>query len=340
MSVNAYLTDAMTRHAVFVERFGGGTWRKDIAPIIAKMRDDLASAVVNAQLTEDQLFRVNALIADTDAIVLAATEAMAASFAVSLPAFAEYETEFAQKVLGKVLTVELAGVSVETVAAAATNTTLTLVSGKDVEQLTVRQVLEVFNQRAASDVSTLLRAGAVEGRTSQELARDVRRMVGTRTAQQAEALTRTVVASVSAQASRATGAANADVLAGERWTSTLDSRTSLVCAGRDGKVYPIGQGPYPPAHYNCRSRRIWQVKPEFAVPGFEGTRSSYEGPVSAQSTFGGWLKKQSPAFQDEVLGPERAALFRSGKVSIDRFTDDAGRTLTLEELRAREGLTL
>ena len=65
-----------------------------------------------------------------------------------------------------------------------------------------------------------------------------------------------------------------------------------------------------------------------------------DGPVSSQRTYGGWLKDQPKAFQDEVLGPERAALFRSGEVSLDRFTDDAGRTLTLEQLRAREGITL
>lgn len=340
MSVNAYLTEVMTRHAVFVERYGGGTWRKDIAPIIAKLRDDLASAIINAQLTQDQLFRINTLIADTDALVLAATVAMQSKFDVALPAFAEYEAGFTQRVLGKVLTVELAGLSVETVAAAATNTTLTLVSGKSVEQLTVSRVLDTFSATASKDISSLLRAGVVEGRTNQELARDVRRMVGSRTAQQAEALTRTVTASVSAQASRAVGDANRDVLAGEKWVATLDSRTTLVCAGRDGQIYDIGAGPYPPAHYNCRSRRVWVVKPEFAVPGFEGKRASYEGPVDAKTTFGSWLKKQSKEFQDDVLGPERAALFRSGEVSIDRFTDDAGRTLTLDELRSREGLTL
>lgn len=340
MSANAYLIDAATRHQVFVERYGGGVWKNDIAPIIAQLRDDLASLVTNATLTQDQLFRVNTLLADVDAVIEASAAELAGKFDVALPAFAEYEAGFNQRLLGGVVNVELAGLSVEAVAAVATNTTLTLVSGSDIEYATVSELIDHFAGTVSQDVATLLRAGAIQGRTSQELSRDVFRLVNTRTKTQAEALTRTVVASVSAQASRETGRANADVLSGEKWVSTLDGRTTLLCAGRDGKVYPIGEGPYPPAHFRCRSRRVWQIDPAFALPGFEGERASYTGPVSAQSTYGGWLKKQPAAFQDEVLGPERAKLFRSGKVSIDRFTDDAGRTYTLQELAAREGLTL
>lgn len=37
------------------------------------------------------------------------------------------------------------------------------------------------------------------------------------------------------------------------WVSVLDSHTTPYCRGQDGKVYDIGVGPRPPAHYNCRS---------------------------------------------------------------------------------------
>jgi hypothetical protein len=63
-----------------------------------------------------------------------------------------------------------------------------------------------------------------------------------------------------------------------------------------------------------------------------GKRSSVDGLVSADTTYGGWLKKQGAAVQDEVLGIDRAKLFRSGKLSIGRFTDDLGRVYSLEEL--------
>jgi hypothetical protein len=55
-------------------------------------------------------------------------------------------------------------------------------------------------------------------------------------------------------------------------------------------------------------------------------------------TYGGWLKKQPASVQDEVLGIERAKLFRSGKLSIGKFTDDTGKVYTLDQLKKLEPL--
>jgi hypothetical protein len=71
-----------------------------------------------------------------------------------------------------------------------------------------------------------------------------------------------------------------------------------------------------------------------------GDRASMNGPVDSRVTYGGWLKRQPKEFQDDVLGPRRAALFRSGKLRIDQFVDDMGRSLTLDELAARYDLTM
>jgi len=61
------------------------------------------------------------------------------------------------------------------------------------------------------------------------------------------------------------------------------------------------------------------------------------GSVPAKITYGEWLGDQSAAFQDEVLGPTRGALFRRGGLEIHEFTDRRGNELTLEELEARHG---
>ncbi len=113
------------------------------------------------------------------------------------------------------------------------------------------------------------------------------------------------------------------------------------CASLDGTVHPIGEGPHPALHWGCRSIRVPLVQQGVALA-LPGGRRTAEGvrPVSARLTYGGWLKKQPEAVQDEVLGVERAKLFRSGKVSIQRFTDDTGKVYTLEELAKREGLAL
>jgi hypothetical protein len=83
------------------------------------------------------------------------------------------------------------------------------------------------------------------------------------------------------------------------------------------------------------------VKDEFSI-GLKGKRPSVgaEGAeaVSSRTTYGGWLKKQPIEFVDEALGPERSALFRSGKIKIDGFVDPTGRVYTLEQLQSRNPL--
>jgi hypothetical protein len=48
-----------------------------------------------------------------------------------------------------------------------------------------------------------------------------------------------------------------------------------------------------------------------------------------------WLRRQNTAYQDEVLGPTRARMFREGKLTPGQLIDAAsGKPLTLEELGA------
>jgi SPP1 gp7 family putative phage head morphogenesis protein len=125
----------------------------------------------------------------------------------------------------------------------------------------------------------------------------------------------------------------ADVNAGAvllEHSSILDSRTSTICLGRHGLRYtvpehePVGHNvPYlsgPPYHPNCRSTMITVVPDGGRVP---------------QETVTSWLSRRDTAFQDEVLGPTRARLWRVGKLTPQQLIEAAtGRPLTLEELGA------
>jgi hypothetical protein len=91
---------------------------------------------------------------------------------------------------------------------------------------------------------------------------------------------------------------------------------------------------------NCRSSSVPVVKSwkelgidiDDATP---STRASLDGQVPAEQTYGEWIKKQSAARQDQVLGPTRGALLRNGGVAVDMFYTDRGRFLTLKELAER-----
>ncbi len=61
-----------------------------------------------------------------------------------------------------------------------------------------------------------------------------------------------------------------------------------------------------------------------------------DGQVSADTTYSEWLKKQSAARQDEVLGPTRGKLLRSGQMEVSEMCSHKGVFLTLDELRQRD----
>ena len=91
--------------------------------------------------------------------------------------------------------------------------------------------------------------------------------------------------------------------------------------------------------HNCRSIRIPVINTDVAMSVSGGSRVEPDGTkISARATYGGWLKDQPKAVQDEVLGVKRAELFRSDKLSIGKFTDDTGKVYTLEQLKEREPL--
>lgn len=102
------------------------------------------------------------------------------------------------------------------------------------------------------------------------------------------------------------------------WLSVLDSRTTPICRARSNRIYPVGQGPLPPAHMRCRSTvAMWHDDME--IP------QSYEQ----------WLRTQPRSVVEDILGKKKAQLFLDGKVSLKRFVTPSGRELTLKELQQR-----
>jgi len=109
------------------------------------------------------------------------------------------------------------------------------------------------------------------------------------------------------------------------WVSVIDSGTTDICLGRDGKTYEYGRGPLPPAHIKCRSKTI--PKPADVD----------EAPESYYS----WLKSQPSKVQDDILGRERAAGLRNGKLNSKDFPKFVeARPLSIDEFSKKRGIIL
>lgn len=155
----------------------------------------------------------------------------------------------------------------------------------------------------------------------------------------AEAILRTSIQHVATQGRMAVWEKNKDIVSKYRWVSTLDSKTTPICRSLDGKEFPRGQGPTPPAHIGCRSAIVAVVDPSLGLDFLDqgATRSAEFGPVDADLTYYEWLKQQTPQFQDIAIGKTRGLLLREGGLSADQFADlNLGRNfepLSLDEMR-------
>lgn len=259
-----------------------------------------------------------------------------------------------------------------------------IVRSRPFEGKTLRQWAQDISRADVDRIQGQIRIGLTQGESAQVIAR---RVVGTVrlngkdgvteiTRRQSEALTRTAINAIANQTRREFYRGNETLFRNELYVATLDSRTTRICSSLDGKVFPVGEGPIPPLHFNCRSIRVATLdgkaigsRParaftqrgllrEFtkqeglpavtsrdALPrGFKGAFDSFAatrmreltGTIPAKVTYGQWLGRQSAAFQDDVLGKTRGALFRRGKLDLDRFVNRAGDEIPLSQLARQD----
>lgn len=127
---------------------------------------------------------------------------------------------------------------------------------------------------------------------------------------------------------------NSDLIKYEEFSAILDNKTSAVCRSLSGRRYPLGKGPRPPLHPNCRSRLLPVLDEKYAdLFVTEPVGNSEWG----EETYYEWLYRQPANRQDIVLGKTRAQLFREGGLSPERFAklqlDKYFRPITLKELQ-------
>ncbi|MDG0980769.1 MAG: phage minor head protein [Halieaceae bacterium] len=334
MSANDYLLDAGIKHQIYVQRYAGGQVKD-----LVKYLDDAQAEILRQLKTVKSLAESRTLNRKLNRIVQLQQEGLtklSAELTAKTMDFAEYEAEFAVRTMNTAAAAAVTLPASEQLRALVTQRPMQLaISGKagsTVQNLTLDQAARQFAGDKASEIRRVIQTGVVEGSTVQSLTRDIV-SVTNRHKRQAETLVRTSVNHISSEARSAVNQANDDIMKGEEWVSVLDSRTTIGCATLDGKILGFNEPPFTPRHWGCRSLRVPVLKDEYQEGGLEGTRASIQGPVSAKRTYSGWLKDQSPEFQDQMLGKERGKLFRSGKIKLDQFVDQNYNPVSLEQLR-------
>jgi len=215
------------------------------------------------------------------------------------------------------------------------------VNSRPFEGLLLKDWYKGLEDGAFRRIKQNIMQGYVEGQTTDQIVRNIREVSEGRTRRAAETAVRTALAHTSNIARNESYRRNRRVIKAIEWVATLDNRTTAVCRARDGKTYPYNKGPRPPAHAGCRSTTIPVLKSlrQLGIKADEvpvkSTRASMNGQVSNELNYDGWLRKQPKEFQDDVLGVQKAKLFRKG-LTMERFVDKEGREFTLKELEKRE----
>jgi SPP1 gp7 family putative phage head morphogenesis protein len=342
-SANEKLLNKEISHAIDVLGYSNAITKKMIT-ILNKADVDLFNRLTlelnRVVPSPEKLNRINALLKSVNNLNTTAYEKVSDQLKLDLNKFTKAELDYQENLISSVQPVKVLPISAEATYAAAIATPF---QGKFLDEF-----LSGMELQKANLIRDAVRIGFIESQTTGEIVNKIR---GTRalnytdgimniTRSNAESVVLTAIAHTANVAQQALYDANEDIIKGYRYTATLDTRTTELCASRDGKYFKLGEPkPAIPAHFRCRSRYVAVIK-SFKELGLdvdlpESTRASMDGQVPAKTSYQEWLKKQSVERQNEVLGVTKAKLFRDGNLSIDKFVSPAGHVYTLDELKIR-----
>lgn len=360
-TVNEQLLDAEIGHQVDLQRYSNGVVRRiigllnrvdpDLFAQLGAALERLPADSFTVDRLESQLFSVRQLN-------LQAYQQIDRQLTDELQDLAAYEATFQQQAFEAAIPAQIqARLAIAPVPA---EQAYSAALSQPFRGRLLREWASSMDADRMARIRDAVRIGYVEQQT---IAQIVKRIRGTKALgysdgiievdrRNAEAVVRTAISHTAGFTRDRFYSANADLVKAVQWVSTLDSRTSEPCRVRDGLKYttdqhkPIGHtvpwlGGPGRLHWQCRSTSAPVLKSwrELGMDIDEmgpGTRASMDGQVPADMTYAQWLAKQSHKRQTEILGPSRAALVRTGGLPIEKFANDKGKWLTLEQLKAKE----
>lgn len=365
-TANEVYQDRIISHQIGLRRLGNETLQRVVA-LLNRTRPDVRRLLLDRldAITERGIdigpattARLATLEAELSGILRESHQMIAARITGDMEKLAAYEVDYQAKALNEVLPVRLEMVKPTPEMLQA------VVYSQPFQGKVLRDWVSQFEMGDKRRIMDTIRMGMAEGETPTQI---VRRVEGTQALRYKDGIRQvsrrglqTLVQTASshvANRSRQQWAVSSGVVEQEVYVATLDSKTSFQCASLDGRTFPVGKGPTPPIHPNCRSTRAPAIdgklvgeRPAVAVrdkdlEGLTGQARKDKirelvGPVPAETSFNDWLKRQKPDFIEDYLGKSRAELYKSGQISLKDLVDRNGKPWTLDDLARREGVKL
>ena len=343
ITVNRQIQNKLLQHAIEILRLSKSEASKIVKLLDAKVYREVITKY-EAQLLKvrrlgsissiNESQRLKEMMSSIQAILKVGMDNAYKQTRSSLTSLVEFEGRWNYKVLKKLTEPFNISFSMPSVA-----TLRSVVTTRPFEGSILKDWFGKLSNSTGIRIAEQLNIGIVQGEPVVAMARRLESVIEL-SRRNAVSIVRTAVNNVSTGARLATNEANLDVIQGEQLIATLDGRTTPECRALDGKIYPVGEGPRPPFHWNCRTTVVpvlksWKALGIDLQEAPDGTRASMDGQVADRMTYQQWLKGLSAAEQDDILGPNRGEMFRNG-MKLTSFVDVDFKPLTLEELQRRE----
>lgn len=360
-TVNEQLQSASIGHAVDLQHLSNAEVRKIMAllnRVDDDLRDRLLAAVGRMGTDRFTVKHMNTVLASVRELNKQVYAQAAEALKESVDELAAYEIGYQQTLFTATLPAQV--LTVVPLVKVDLAQVQQIASSRPFQGKLLGEWMEELEVSRAARIRDAIRIGMVSGQTTDQIVRGIMGIKSegyadgllNRSRNDIDAMVRTAISHTAQGARDAFYQANGDLISEVVWLSTLDGRTSAPCRLRDGLHYttdthePVGHkvpwlaGPGR-IHWRCRSSstpviKAWEelgLSKQDIPP---GTRASMDGQVPDSTTYGEWIKGQSAKRQDDVLGPARGKLMRDGGLPLDKFYNDQGRTLTLDQLRERD----
>lgn len=331
-NISDVLADATISRALILQRIANGLSR-DVASQYQAIIDDIVKTIKSTD-SEITIRNMNALIKELKSKV-----------ETNLPIYQDLNDLGIQEATWAATSINTA-VGVDIVSRIAPAKVIEkIVNASLMEGATIKSWFQSLDASMQVDLERAVKLGVSIGETTPQIAQRVQdKLLISKS--QANTITRTAVATVSSQARDVTWESNDEIFKAWEWLAVLDGRTRKEHAQRDsglwefvthkglneiGKKFAFRRTPY---GWNCRCILLPVLKDALSL-GIESTRASMDGQVSSKINFEEWFSKKDKAFQEEYLGKGRYKLYKDGKITFSDLVNQSGRTLTIQELKAK-----
>jgi len=334
------IQDDLLRHFLDLMKFGNGV-NRDVVTELNAMQRDIVKLLDQGTMTEWRASRLNSVLDDIDSTVARYYAGIENSVTGSVAAIPPVSSNVAVGAISDALQGSMfVGLPSDSILdRLATNT---MIQGAPQAAWWAKQSTD-----RAFRFQSVVRRGVSTGLANPHIIKAVKDEIGV-SKRHAETLVRTSILTVSNESLLATYKANDSVIKGVEWVATLDSRTCLHCAPRDGLTWTLdrrGVGHKvsyrtPPLHFSCRCllSPITKTFKELGLPYDEPppiNRSSVGGPVGGNMDFEAFLKRQGKEFQKEVLGTRRLKMWRNDDITLLDLINNQDRVLTIDAIKKK-----